>query len=291
MPPKKPNFPQGYYTQGYSKAAVASHASRTMESDASFLIPHLRPSNRILDVGCGPGTITVGFGTIATEGSVVGVDISEEVIELAQKTLDRAKTKARLSCSRLGPITFQTADILVGLPFPDNSFDVVFSSQLFPHLPTPDMRARALGEMRRVLRPRGFLASRDVAELHFYPRVYDLDRLLAARLARVYGHGDEGAHFPGGDMPALFFDVLGFDDTGDIKVGAGTTVHAGREARKWYVSTNLEKLEPGNSFRESWHRVGITDEEIQEVRDVLETWGKDDDAWYVALHAEILGRK
>lgn len=279
------------YTQGYSKAAVSSHASRTIESDASFLIPHLRATDHILDVGCGPGTITVGFGAISTEGSVVGVDISEKVLELARETVNTARAKSQEASRPLAPITFQRADPLAGLPFPDNTFDVVFNSQLFPHLPTHDMRARALSEMRRVLKPGGIMASRDAAELHFYPRVYDLDRLWAGNTAKVYGHGKSGSHFPGGDMPGLFREV-GFDAAaGKVKVGAGTTVHAGRGTRDWYVATNLEKLERGNSFRDSWHGVGITDEEIEEVRGVLERWGKDDDAWYVALQAEILGWK
>jgi SAM-dependent methyltransferase len=279
------------YTQGYSKAAVSSHASRTIESDASFLIPHLRATHHILDVGCGPGTITVGFGAIATEGSVVGVDISEEVLELARETVNAARTNSQEGSRPLAPITFQRADLLAGLPFPDNTFDVVFNSQLFPHLPTHDMRIRALSEMRRVLKPGGIMASRDAAELHFYPRAYDLDRLWAGNSAKGYGHGNEGSHFPGGDMPALFREV-GFDAaSGKVKVGAGTTVHAGRETRDWYVAAGLGKLEPGNPFRESWHRLGITDEEIEEVREALEKWGKDDDAWYVALQAEILGWK
>jgi ubiquinone/menaquinone biosynthesis C-methylase UbiE len=278
------------YTQGYSKAAVASHASRTIESDASFLIPYLRATDHILDVGCGPGTITVGFGEIATEGSVSGIDISEEVLQLARETANTAR--ARLGSDKsLAPITFQKADLLAGLPFPDNTFDVVFNSQLFPHLPTHDMRARALAEMRRVLKPGGIMASRDAAELHFYPRAYHLDRLWTANTAKVYGHGRPGSYLPGGDMPGLFREV-GFDAAGGkVRVGAGTTVHASRKTRDWYVATSLAKLEPGNSFRESWHRVGITDEEIEEVRGALEKWGKDDGAWYVALQAEIMGWK
>lgn len=279
------------YTQGYSKAAVASHASRTIESDASFLLAHLRPTDHILDVGCGPGTITVGFGAIATEGKVVGIDISDQVLELARETGTTARAKSQAISRPLAPITFQKADLLAGLPFSDNTFDVVFNSQLFPHLPTHDMRAKALSEMRRVLKPGGVLASRDAAELHFYPRAYELDRLWSGKTAKVYGHGMEDAHFPGGDMPALFREV-GFDAAaGKVKIGAGTTVHAGKETRDWYVATNLEKLKPGNPFRESWHRVDITDEEIEEVREALGKWGKDDDAWYVALHAEILGWK
>lgn len=279
------------YTQGYSKATLSSHTSRTIESDASFLIPHLRATDHILDVGCGPGTITAGFGAIAKAGSVIGVDISEQVLEHARETVSTERTKSQDTENPLAPIAFQRADVLAGLPFPDDTFDVVFNSQLFPHLPTHDMRVRALSEMRRVLKPGGIMASRDVAELHFYPRAHDLDRVWAGKLAKGYGHGRTGAHFPGGDMPALFREV-GFDAAeGRVKVGAGTTVHAGREARDWYVAASLGKLQPGDAFRESWSRVGITDEEVEEVREALGRWGRDDDAWYAALQAEILGWK
>lgn len=279
------------YTQGYSKATLSSHASRTIESDASFLIPHLRATDHILDVGCGPGTITAGFGAIATAGSVIGVDISEQVLEHAREMVSTERTKSQDTEHPLPPITFQRADLLAGLPFPDDTFDVVFNSQLFPHLPTHDMRVRALSEMRRVLKPGGIMASRDAAELHFYPRAYDLDRVWVGNLARGYGHGRTGAHFPGGDMPALFREV-GFDAAaGRVKAGAGTTVHAGREARDWYVAASLGKLQPGDAFREGWDRVGITDEEVEEAREALGRWGRDDDAWYVALQAEILGWK
>ncbi|KAK7705894.1 hypothetical protein SLS64_007846 [Diaporthe eres] len=279
------------YTQGYSKATLSSHASRTIESDASFLIPHLRATDHILDVGCGPGTITVGFGAIATEGSVIGVDISEQVLEQAREIVSKLRVKSQHTAHSLPPITFQKADLLAGLPFPDDTFDVVFNSQLFPHLPTHDMRFRALSEMRRVLKPGGIMASRDAAELHFYPRSYDLDRVWAGNLAKGYGRGKPGACFPGGDMPALFREV-GFDAAaGKIKVGAGTTVHAGKKARDWYVAASLGKLQPGDTFREGWDRVGITDEEVKEAREALEKWGKDDDAWYVALQAEMLGWK
>ncbi|KAK2599458.1 hypothetical protein N8I77_011212 [Diaporthe amygdali] len=279
------------YTQGYSEATVSSHASRTIESDASFLVPHLRATDHILDVGCGPGTITVGFGVIATAGSVIGVDISDEVLEKARETVSTAREKSMKTSQPLPPITFQRADLLAGLPFPDHSFDVVFNSQLFPHLATHDMPVRALSEMRRVLKPGGILASRDAAELHFYPRTYDLDRLWAGNMVKALRHGEAGACLPGGDMPALFREV-GFDAAaGKVKIGAGTTVHAGKKTRDWFVTAGIGKLKPGDPFRDSWHSVGITDKEINETREALEKWGKAEDAWYVALQAEIIGWK
>ncbi|KAM7214891.1 S-adenosyl-L-methionine-dependent methyltransferase [Rhypophila decipiens] len=195
------------YTQGYSQATQATHASRTVDSDASFLVPHIRPTDHILDVGCGPGTITVGFaGLISSQGSVTGVDISETVLEKAKQAV------ASSSIVTEGKqVTFLQADLLShdGLPLKDATFDVVFTSQLFPHLSTHDMRIQALAEMRRVLKPGGILATRDAAHLHFYPQPpavparYDLNQLWAGNMLRPLGT----RHLPGGDMPCLFYQV------------------------------------------------------------------------------------
>ncbi|ORY70342.1 methyltransferase [Pseudomassariella vexata] len=277
------------YTQGYSKATVASHTSRTVDSDASFLVPYIKPTDYILDVGCGPGTITLGFRALAPQGSVIGVDISEQVLDQARKGVSEAIKKADEISQPLSRITFQKVDLLAGLPFADDSFDVVYSSQLFPHLATLDMRVRALSEMRRVLKPGGVLASRDAAELHFYPRAYDLDRLWAGNMTKALRNGEPDACFPGGDMPALFRKV-GFAE-GQVKVGAGTTVYSGGETRQWFVAANLGRLQAGDTFRESWRRVGITDETVEQTRKMLAKWAEDDNAWYAALQAEILGWK
>lgn len=69
------------YTQGHTDNALNTHMLRTADVDAGFLLPHIKKSDRILDVGCGPGTITTGFAKHASEGSVVGVDLSEDVVK------------------------------------------------------------------------------------------------------------------------------------------------------------------------------------------------------------------
>lgn len=299
------------YTQGYSKATVASHASRTLNSDAGFLKPYIEPSDRILDVGCGPGTITVGFNALvdgAEGGCVTGVDISDEILAQARETAANAATtmdEAGTSSSNNNntAIEFLKADVLKGLPFPDDTFTVVYASQLFPHLATPAQRYKALAEMRRVLKPGGILATRDAAELHFYPRHHDLDRLWAGRMVRALRQQSESdgdadkACFPGGDMPALFQSV-GFgrsirtNNGGfSLKIGAGTTVHSGPETRKWFAQSLADRLRPGDTFRESWGNVGITDEEVAETCGALGRWAEDEGAWYVAVQAEILGWK
>jgi hypothetical protein len=90
-------------------------------------------------------------------------------------------------------------------------------------------------------------------------------------------------------MPGLFREV-GFDG-GKVRVGAGTTVYGGKDGRRWFVDACLGRLQDGETFRESWRRVGISDEEVEECKEALKGWAQDDDAWYVALQAEVLGWK
>src|SRR4051812_15439941 len=118
-----PELSSTNYKQGYSSATLQSHGSRTAFSDAAFVLPHLRPTFHILDVGCGPGSITAGFASHVPQGSVTGVDISDQVLGVAR---ERTAGVA---------ITFQRADVLAGLPFADDTFDVVYASQLLAHIP------------------------------------------------------------------------------------------------------------------------------------------------------------
>lgn len=261
------------YTQGYSKATVATHATRTVDSDAAFVLPFLQPTDKVLDVGCGPGTITVGFAAHVPQGSVTGLDISPDVLEQARSLTNLPSN-----------VSFIQGDLLKGLGMEDDQYDVVFNSQLFPHLNSKDMRLTALREMRRVLKPGGILGSRDAAELHFYPRKHGLDHLWAENMAKALG-----ALLPGGDMPGLFGEI-GFDGA-KVKIGAGTTVYSGTESRTWFVDACLGRLQDGEPFRESWRRVGISDDEVDECKKALGKWAQDEDAWYVALHAEVLGWK
>jgi ubiquinone/menaquinone biosynthesis C-methylase UbiE len=144
-------------------AHTPAHARRTAQANAAFLLPHLRPGMRLLDCGCGPGSITIGLAQAVAPGETVGIDASPDAIEAA-RTLGAAQ-----SCDN---VRFEVADVCA-LPFDDASFDAVFSHAVLQHLPDP---LAAVREMRRVLAPGGIAALADAD--HDGSVIYPDDPLL-----------------------------------------------------------------------------------------------------------------
>src|SRR5689334_4689702 len=73
------------YTHGHAPAVVRQHAQRTADEAAAFLLPSLRPGMRLLDVGCGPGSITRGLAERVAPGEVIGLDLSKDTLEDARR--------------------------------------------------------------------------------------------------------------------------------------------------------------------------------------------------------------
>jgi SAM-dependent methyltransferase len=99
-----------------------NHARRSAASHAGFLLPHLKPGMRLLDLGCGPASITAGLGDGA-----IGVDVDpgpSDAVPLVAAEVYR-------------------------LPFSDATFDAVFCCAVLQHLNDP---LAALREARRLCR-------------------------------------------------------------------------------------------------------------------------------------------
>jgi ubiquinone/menaquinone biosynthesis C-methylase UbiE len=168
------------YTHGHAPATVRQHGLRTVEEAAAFLLPALRPGMRLLDVGCGPGSITRGLAERLAPGEVVGVDLSPETLAAA-----RADAAAR----GLTNLRYEEASVYA-LPFPDGVFDVAYAHQVSQHLREP---AAALGEMLRVLRPGGLVAIRDVdwETVAYWPHDPWIDRFIEVHFKTWYRNGGE----------------------------------------------------------------------------------------------------
>ena len=155
---------QASYLHGHHESVVKDHARRTAQDSAAFLLPHIKPHHTILDLGCGPGTITADFASIVSQGKVVGGDA-------VQAVLDEARQNAQ---SRgLTNITFRLLDAN-DLPYPDNSFDIVHCHQVLQHVQDP---VGILKEMRRVAKADGIVAARetDYGSFAWYPELPGLD--------------------------------------------------------------------------------------------------------------------
>jgi ubiquinone/menaquinone biosynthesis C-methylase UbiE len=126
----------------------------------------LAPGQRILDVGCGTGTLAVQILRAVPGIEVTGLDPDPKALARARRKAERAGVAARFDQG--------FAD---RLPYPDASFDRVFSSMMFHHVET-DEKESMLREVRRVLAPAGSFHLMDVAGGDEAPRL--LARLLHA---------------------------------------------------------------------------------------------------------------
>jgi ubiquinone/menaquinone biosynthesis C-methylase UbiE len=124
------------------------NAQRRIETSAAFFVPHLRPGMRLLDCGCGPGSITLDFAEALAPGEVIGIDIEGETL---------ARAKAAAAERNLPNVRFEKGDVY-DLPFPDASFDAVWTSSILQWLNNP---RGAMREIFRVLKPGGVYATRD----------------------------------------------------------------------------------------------------------------------------------
>src|SRR4051794_38187755 len=127
MPPSPAPMNQAWpdpYIHGHSDCVLRSHRWRTADNSAAYLLPRLGDGLRLLDVGCGPGTLTVDLARrVAPTGEVVGVDLSAAVV---------AEAAAHATSERVGNVTFQAGDFRA-LDLPEQSFDVVHAHQVLQH--------------------------------------------------------------------------------------------------------------------------------------------------------------
>jgi ubiquinone/menaquinone biosynthesis C-methylase UbiE len=102
-------------------------------------LAQLQPAEAVLDVGCGTATLAIEVADrVGREGHVAGIDPGTEQI---------ARARVKAARSRL-PIVFQVG-VIEQLPFPDQTFDVVFSTLMMHHLP-PSLKRQGLSEIARV---------------------------------------------------------------------------------------------------------------------------------------------
>ncbi|KAI0109874.1 UbiE family methyltransferase [Daldinia grandis] len=138
---------QNGYLNGGDPNVTKFYDSRRAASCCAYLIPYLKPNYTILDVGCGPGSITADLAALVPNGRVVGVDLSPEIVAQANEQYQAAN------------LSFQVGDAEnVDTQFAGTSFDVVHAHMCLLHLDQP---VGALKAWYRLCKPGGMIACRD----------------------------------------------------------------------------------------------------------------------------------
>jgi SAM-dependent methyltransferase len=137
------------YVFGDGSAARACFAARTVASEFPWLLSQLRPGMRVVDCGCGPGSITVGLAESVRPGEVIGFDTSPAAIAQARQT---ASEFGHDNCR------FEIGSVH-DCSLPSEAFDAAIICNVLAHVPSPE---RAVAEVRRILKPGGILAIREM---------------------------------------------------------------------------------------------------------------------------------
>jgi SAM-dependent methyltransferase len=260
------------YTHGHHESVLRSHTWRTAENSAGYLLAALRPGLDLLDVGCGPGTITLDLARLVAPGRVVGIDRAPEVL---------AQASAHASGQGVS-IELRVGDVDV-LPFPDASFDVVHAHQLLQHLSDP---VRALVEMRRVLRRSGLLAARDgdYACFGWAPLDPWLTRWL--ELYRAVARRNGGEPDAGRFLKSWALDA-GFSN---VQASSSTWTCADPQSCAWWGNLWADRCEL-SSLGEQAIAYGLsTHDELGAIATAFRAWSKKPDAFFMVPHGEILAR-
>lgn len=259
------------YTHGHHESVLRSHRWRTVENSAAYLLPHLRAGRSVLDVGCGPGTITADLAARVAPGTVTAVEVTDQALALA-----RAEAAARSQAN----IEFVACDVHA-LGFPDDTFDVVHAHQVLQHVADP---VQALREMRRVCKPGGIVAARDsdYAAFAWYPLLPALDEWmdLYQRVARTNG-GEPDA----GRRMLAWARQAGLTD---VTATSSTWCFATPEDRAWWGGMWADRILKSDMARHALASGAATEEDLRRISEGWREWTAAEDGWMSLLHGEIL---
>ena len=261
------------YLHGHGKSVVAAHAARTADEAAAFLLPNLRSPMKVLDVGCGPGTITVGLAdAVAPDGEVLGVDVSDSLGHEWEK---------RLTESRVGNLTFRIAD-LFSSDLPKRHYDVVYMHQVLQHLPEPVGAIRAAVAHAKEGALIGirevdwgtFAVHPEVEGLREFRRIYDAVAMANGGNPRAGRHLLEWLAKAG----SLF----------DIKISTSTWSFYDEGGKEWWGNQWSERVLTSNIATSALAHGIATQQELQAAADEWQRWKDAPGAVSAFMHFEAL---
>ena len=262
------------YTMGYSDEFQKLLGRRNAASNAAHLLPHLKAGLRVLDFGCGPGTISMGLAKAVHPGELQGIDMEESQVEMA---------RAAAAAGGHDNASFRTGDV-TALPFEDDSFDAAHCHAVLMHV--PDTQA-VLAEVKRVLKPGGIVSCREMIgdATFFAPDVGDLSGAMATFLRLLEanrGHPQMGRELKGAILEAGFTDIEAGASLEPF--GATEDIHFFHAfAAGWFFSPDVVEVVTKHGL--------ASPEQIDAWRRALDEWRDDPGAFAAIGWGEALARK
>ena len=254
------------YTHGHTPSVLRSHRWRTADNSAAYLLPRLKPGTSLLDVGCGPGTITRDLARRVAPGRVVGVDPESSVIEEA------ASVKST--------VDFRVGDVY---DLDVDGFDVVHAHQVLQHVSDP---VAALTAMRRACRKDGIVAAReaDYGAMAWYPAVPGLDdwlRVYRAVARECGGEPDAGRRLLEWAKSAGFSEI-----TTTASVWCFTTP----EERSWWGHTWADRVTSSRVGTVAVESGNCRQADLARMAQAWRWWADHPAGWFVVVHTELICR-
>lgn len=263
---------ENIYTHGHHSSVLRSHSTRTVENSAAYLLPHLRAEATLLDIGAGPGTITLDFARRVAH--VTATEISDDALALSRD----------LAADRdVHNVSFAVQDVHA-LSFPDDSFDIVHAHQVLQHVADP---VQALREMARVTRPGGVVAVRDAdyAGFIWHPQPPELDEWLALYQSAARANGGEP---DAGRRLLAWAHAAGLSDA---RASASVWNYADAESREWWGGMWADRILESDLARQLVDS-GLADiARLEAISRAWRTWAASPDGWYLVPHGELLWQK
>ncbi|MGD9791964.1 MAG: methyltransferase domain-containing protein [Acidimicrobiia bacterium] len=259
------------YSHGHHDSVLRAHRWRTVANSAAYLEPWLTPGTTVLDVGCGPGTLSADMASLVHPGRFVAVDRAEDVL---------GEARAAAAASSLSNLEIAVGDVYA-LDFADATFDVVHAHQVLQHLSDP---VAALREMRRVCRPGGVVAARDAdyGGFRWFPENPGLDRWL--EMYQAVARSNRAAPDAGRRLTTWAAEA-GFTE---VHATASAWCFADQGDRTWWGDLWAERVVSSSVATQAIDYALASRADLEAMAEAWRTWAQAPVGWLTITHGEIV---